>query len=267
MELNKFIEEYELKKLLNDNYSFKECMNILNVSSRTLKKYRKLYGFALDRITKDFTGNCKTCGNSIEYKSTKKKIVYCSKYCSNKREHSTETKEKISKSLTINNNITIICENCNKQKILPYKKRNQKTCCRSCAMKLVHKKDPILRTKLGLASINAQSKRSKNEILFFEKCKEYFKSVENNIPLFNGWDADVIIHDYKIAVMWNGVWHYKKITKEHSVEQVQNRDKIKIKEILNYGYIPYIIEDMGKFSEEKVESEFDIIKKYVLNLY
>jgi hypothetical protein len=57
--------------------------------------------------------------------------------------------------------------------------------------------------------------------------------------------------------MWNGVWHYKKITEKHSVEQVQNRDRIKIKEIKKCGYEPYIIKDMGKYNPQFVEEEFE----------
>ena len=81
--------------------------------------------------------------------------------------------------------------------------------------------------------------------------------------MFNGWDADVIIEDYKIAVMWNGVWHYKKITENHSVEQVKNRDKIKIKEITNCGYEPYIIKDLGGYDTEFVEKEFKKLKEKI----
>ena len=102
-----------------------------------------------------------------------------------------------------------------------------------------------------------QNRRSKNEIYFAELCIKEFKKVLLNENIFNGWDADVIIEDYKIAVLWNGVWHYKKITRKHSVKQVQNRDRIKIKEIKKKGYIPYIVKDMGKHNKKFVESEFD----------
>ena len=35
--------------------------------------------------------------------------------------------------------------------------------------------------------------------------------------MFNGWDADVILPDLKIAIMWNGIWHYKQVRKNHNV--------------------------------------------------
>ena len=102
-----------------------------------------------------------------------------------------------------------------------------------------------------------------DEILFFEKCSDYFKNVENNIPIFNGWDADIIIEDLKVAILWNGKWHYEKIKANHSVKQVQNRDRLKIREIEKCGYKPYIIKDLGKYNLEKVNSEF---KLFLINM-
>lgn len=117
--------------------------------------------------------------------------------------------------------------------------------------------------KAGLKScfLQAEQRRSKNEIAFCELCEQKFKVVKHNEPLFNGWDADIIIEDLKVAILWNGKWHYEKITKKHSVKQVQNRDKIKIDEIIKAGYIPYIIKDLGKFNLEKVRTEFELFLK------
>lgn len=116
----------------------------------------------------------------------------------------------------------------------------------------------------GLKSSTMQSdkRRSKNEKYFCELCENNFKNVLHNEPLFNGWDADVILLDYKIAVLWNGAWHYKKITKQHSVKQVQNRDKIKIEEIKKANFIPYIIKDMGKYNKHFVEKEFENFRNF-----
>jgi len=111
--------------------------------------------------------------------------------------------------------------------------------------------------------IQSKNRRSKNEVYFADLCKERFSNVETNKPLFNGWDADVIIHDRKIAVLWNGIWHRKKIKSNHSVAQVKNRDKIKMNEIVSCGYTPYIVEDDGKESVEFVETEFN---KFLLTL-
>lgn len=112
-------------------------------------------------------------------------------------------------------------------------------------------------------ALQGDSRRSKNEIYFYELCKTEFNKVLNNKPMFNGWDADIIVEDYKIAILWNGSWHYKKIKENHSIKQVQNRDKIKINEIQKVGYIPYVIKDMGKYNKSFVETEFEKFKKYI----
>lgn len=118
----------------------------------------------------------------------------------------------------------------------------------------------------GKKSALSQHRRSYNEIYFAQLCKRLFDNVETNKAVFNGWDADVIIHDKKIAILWNGKWHYKKITQKHSVKQVQNRDKIKLKEIRKCGYIPYIVKDMGGKNFDFVEKTFEKFCVFLLTL-
>ena len=107
------------------------------------------------------------------------------------------------------------------------------------------------------AAAQGDKRRSKNEQYFYHLCKEHFNEVKHNEPMFNGWDADIIIEDIKVAVLWNGKWHYEQITEKHSPKQVQNRDNIKISEIRKCGYKPYIIKDMGKYDPKFVEEEFN----------
>lgn len=109
----------------------------------------------------------------------------------------------------------------------------------------------------GKLSVTKQKRRSKNEIYFSELCEKYFK-ITTNEPFFDGWDADIIIHSEKIAILWNGAWHYKQISKKQSLQQVQTRDKIKTNIIKKYGYVPYIIKDMGKYNKKFVEQEFEM---------
>ena len=123
-------------------------------------------------------------------------------------------------------------------------------------------------SELGKKSVTAQSKnrRSKNEIYFAELCNKKFNEVKFNEPMFNGWDADVIIEDLKLAVLWNGKWHYSKIKEKHSVEQVQNRDRIKQEEIIKSGYNFYVIKDFGKADNQFVIKKFEEMLVY-LKLY
>lgn len=111
--------------------------------------------------------------------------------------------------------------------------------------------------KGGILSSTSQKRRSKNEKYFYELCLGKYSDSIHNIPMFNGWDADVITPSLKVAVLWNGVWHRKKITRMHSLLQVKNRDAIKLMEIERNGYSAYIIEDDGAYNPEFVQKEFD----------
>lgn len=114
-------------------------------------------------------------------------------------------------------------------------------------------------------------KRSKNEIHFFELCKDNFQNVTSNEQFFESkygkWDADVIIHELKTAILWNGIWHYKKVRKDHNLEQVQSRDKIKMNVIERNGYEVYVIKDMGRENKKFVEAEFEKFKEHLRKKY
>lgn len=86
-------------------------------------------------------------------------------------------------------------------------------------------------------------KRSKCEIEFCLLCEQHFNIVEHNKPIFNGWDADILLHEIKVAIQWNGPWHYKQISKKTSLASIQNRDKIKRHEVEKAGWSLYVIKD------------------------
>ena len=156
----------------------------------------------------------------------------------------------------------IICKICNKE--FQPKHSVTKLCSKECSNKLsrtVERKQRAVKngSKGGKVSATKQSRRSKNEVYFSELCAKEFE-ITTNEPYFDGWDADVIIHSKKVAILWNGQWHYKQITKTQSLLQVQNRDKIKMSIIEKYGYTPYIIKDVGRFNTKFVEQEFEVFR-------
>lgn len=206
---------------------------------------------------------CENCGNimTVFYGSGR----FCSRSCANTRQHSDETKAKIGKSglnrvykRDISKNIISYERNPNRctqcGKALSYNIRFRKTCSDEC----LH----TLRSELGKKLVALQNLRSKNEIAFCQLCEQYFgkENVLHNAVMFNGWDADIIIPSLKVAILWNGPWHYIEISKTQKLKQVQNRDRIKLREIINCGYRPYIIEDV-KREKNKVEKEFETFKK------
>lgn len=96
----------------------------------------------------------------------------------------------------------------------------KKCCSETCSNELLKNRkkylseETILKlSKAGRKSVETQSeyRRSKNEKYFCELCEKHFNSVRHNEPIFNGWDADVIIDDIKYAILWNGKWHYEQI--------------------------------------------------------
>lgn len=206
---------------------------------------------------------CEKCGRvmTVFYGSGR----FCSRSCANTRQHSEETKAKIGKSglnrvykRDISKNIISYERNPNRctqcGKALSYNMRFRKTCSDEC----LH----TLRSELGKKLVALQNLRSKNEIAFCQLCEQHFgkENVLHNAVMFNGWDADIIIPSLKVAILWNGPWHYIEISKTQKLKQVQNRDRIKLREIINCGYRPYIIEDV-KREKDKVEKEFKRFKK------
>jgi len=208
--------------------------------------------------------NCLFCNQSFLGTTKRQSTNFCSTKCSKKYANSFMDRKQISDSLKDyfkNNpkvkikkefkNQCIICNkfiSLNKQRI---------TCSTECFKTRCR--------ETGKRSVSSQSnkRRSKNEIYFSELCKTEYNNILVNEPIFNGWDADVILPIQKIAILWNGKWHYEKITKKHSVQQVQNRDKIKLDEIKNLGYDSYIIKDLGSFDKKFVEDEFRKFQKWL----
>lgn len=189
---------------------------------------------------------------------------FCSRACANSRTRTDEIKSKISKSLmghisTAGHTYKKNCVVCHTEFTVPGRKKNRVSCSDECSK---IRKIQVM-SERGRHSAASQQRRSKNEIEFAELCKSKFTNILLNDPIFDGWDADVILTDHKIAVMWNGPWHYHKITEQHSLEQVQTRDRIKIKAIIQHGYKPYVVKDMGSHNLEFVASEFEKFLRWI----
>lgn len=166
------------------------------------------------------------------------------------------------------NSVEKTCPVCSKIFVVVRQYRNQKTCSRSCGGSWPYHKDNLnvnvnlenaRRNGIKSASSQSMNRRSKNEIHFFNLIKTEFADAMSNEPMFDGWDADVIIPSLKIAIHWDGPWHWKQISKKQSLKQVQNRDQIKRKIIEEHGYCNYVIKDDSKKSSscEFVEKEFE----------
>lgn len=224
-------------------------------------------------VSKKFSSvdvECKKCGRKESIQvfegSSPPDQFYCSMKCSKSRDHSEETVEKIRKSVqlffekegrTARRERT--CSHCGS--LFSTEKKTQIYCSRSCSskgsMSSMEARERSRTRMLKTLEELKEKKRSKNEILFYQMCADHFEDVRHNEALFDGWDADVLLMNEKVAVLWNGKWHYEKLTKNHSVQQVQNRDQIKIKKITEAGWAPYVIKDMGRYNGAFVQEEFE----------
>ena len=128
------------------------------------------------------------------------------------------------------------------------------TCCEECRKMVKRQQIAVIRNntdkflnqcrRAGKNSAAIQKTRSKDEIELYNFCKEHFESVRHNEQITNGWDADIIIDDNKTVILWNGPWHYRDMPGlKHSLKQVQNRDRIKIKELTSAGWNVLVFED------------------------
>jgi len=229
--------------------------------------------------------NCENCEN--EHDGTYGSGRFCSTKCA--RGFSTKAKrkeinERVSKSLQgrvvggvpgrrtgkARPNPPRECRQCGA--IFKSRRLRTKCCSRSCSASWRYNPDNPdyernieIQRKAGRASaaVQAANRRSKNEICFAEYCEAHFDNVLTNEQMFNGWDADVILPDLKVAILWNGKWHYEEIMEGTSLKQIQNRDRIKLKEIRKAGYEPYVIKDMGKHNPQFVKEQFETFLSHV----
>ncbi len=197
------------------------------------------------RIVKYYQ-NPKYCKCGIILSFQKSGNDFCSRSCANGHVHSDQTKDKISIAVKKRHKThplsflqkgysTIYWNTCNICNKLFLNKAKRKRC---------DKKECIEESQRlsGCIAAAANQRRSKNEIELFDYMNSFY-SCEHNKPIFNGWDADIIIPSLKLAILWNGPWHYKKMFGSHSIKQVANRDDIKLKEINKKGWKHISVKD------------------------
>ena len=230
----------------------------------------------------NFAEKCEKCENVMikKYGSGRFCNAKCSKSFSalvNKK----EANKKISKTLSEKNRlriwgeietITKECVYCKSLFQVDYANRNKESCMTWCQQKFrLDPKNPKFEDNMTIAinsgkksaALQSKIRRSKNEIEFANLCKKEFPDAEFNSSIFDGWDADVIIPSKKIAVMWNGNWHYNDIVGQKHLNKIQNRDKVKLAIIAKHGFETYVIKDHGKKNSNFVHEQFKEFMKWV----
>lgn len=207
--------------------------------------------------------NCKQCSCPISVRNK-----FCSKSCAAKfnnkirtvnsrKRQSINLKKKLHPDIDVVGDFSLIykntCKECNNYFFRSKPKRY--FCSKEC-LSLYLRKQYIDRPEISkensrqgiLKGIETRGLRSKQETELYELCAKYFQNTSHNEKIIDGWDADILLKDYKIAILWNGPWHYKQMPhKNHSLSQVQTRDKIKKNKLEDAGWHVLIYED-NKFT-------------------
>jgi G:T-mismatch repair DNA endonuclease (very short patch repair protein) len=187
--------------------------------------------------------------NCLHCKQPTKNPKYCSHTCrskiTNKNRATRSEASKNQTSETLKSTIATKPKNYNKKvcrvsfcticcKTLPFS--DNSTCSKAC-LKLRYQ-------QIGRNLAANLNNRSKDEIKLYDLCFSAFTNVKHNEQLVDGWDADIILSDHKIAILWNGPWHYSEMPGLiHSLSQVQNRDTIKINTLQNAGWQVIVFRD------------------------
>lgn len=153
------------------------------------------------------------------------------------------------------------CENCYiKFKIHP--KKIGRFCSANCT-RIFNTTKTNMSVLGAFASVQKRVIRSRDEIKLYALIEENFNfKLRNNVPVLVDypWDADIIIDDLKIVILWNGPWHYKELgIKNHSLKQVQTRDKIKTELFENNGWMVLVYQD----NEYTPETALEDLKKII----
>ena len=158
----------------------------------------------------------------------------------------------------------LICKICKNSFV--HKRKDKITCSSKCYHEAVVGQGKTT-WNLNKNSLHRKIGRSYNEMKLYEMIKNKWPDAKHNLFIFNGFDADIIIPTLKLAIHWNGIWHYKQIINEQHFCNIISRDKMRYEEIERCGYTNYIIKDIKSRKDYNlVNSEFDKLTQYIDSL-
>jgi hypothetical protein len=225
----------------------------------TVKKNIESKGFTL--LSDDYINNknplkiiCKYCNSETYQRYDRLMMGYG---CGCRHNFSVINKNRF---ITLNRFVCKYCEN------IFYSQRNkQKFCDIKCAKNWRrYTLEGIKQCKKGGLNsykISKNNKRSKNEIELSRLCIKHFGESETltNYKIFSGFDADVILENFKLAIEWNGVWHYKYIRRDQKLKKILHNDKLKAGIIRSHNYNLIVVKDMGSHNIKLVRKTFNVI--------
>ena len=209
------------------------CSEQFRTTPRSFKQPRKYCSRECKSRHLSIECVCRCCGKR-EVKPRSHHTVYCSRKCN---------------ALDREKKFTRVCKcGCGKQfkrAGSALKKNRGNYCSQACYLKY-----------------KTYSSRSLNEELFFNRLKVIFPAAEANVVI-NNREADVLLRDQKIAIHWNGAWHYKLIRGSSTLRLIQKRDTERYAIFEAAGYLNYIIRDDGGYDSDKVNTELKNFLNYI----
>jgi len=221
-------------------------------------------------LSKELIKECAFCGKTIKKKQSevnksKSNLFFCDCSCSAKHRNPNRTISEKQKKKTRESLLKYYakkghkyhvsnCLVCGKE--IKSRKFLKKTCSQEC-YKIHQRKSGEKGGIKASTGLKAERFRSKSERLLYDKIKTIFPDAVHNQWIFDGYDADIIIPSIKVAIHWNGPWHYRVIISEKHFESIKKRDLERYQSIINADYQNYIIKDItGIFKPKNVELEF-----------
>lgn len=238
---------------------------------------------------------CKNCGKEFEEKYSKwSDGNFCCKKCAlsySTKEKRKEINEKVSKTLKdyykTNNNInkgkksSVIHQDIDKKvKIKKLNKRIYKQIfvdweCPYCGKIIQLKPYEAKRRKFcsGTCRNNYNNKFnngqiSKAEKLLNERLINEFKNLiinRNDRIVLNGLELDFYFPELNFAIEWNGIYHYKDVHKNGTLEKIIKKDNIKQQLCKEKNIDLYIVKDLNSNKKYIIE-EINKIIEYIKNI-
>lgn len=188
---------------------------------------------------------CMNCNEVIDYENKENK--FCNHSCSASYNNKLRPKkQKLTKQIR-REKVLWKCPVCEKEILLNYAESlKRKYCSGTC------------RNRINNQLINGS--RSKAEAMLENSLKLEFKTLEilfNNRTILTGnKELDVYIPKLKLAIEWNGIYHYKNFRGDEFLQKTQKQDLEKNNECKDFGIELYVVKDLKsskKFIKEEIE--------------
>lgn len=133
----------------------------------------------------------------------------------------------------------------------------------------VEKQKPIVKKKVLKKLEEIGRLGSKPEIYFYNKIRDNLnlEVIHHDYDLLPPFEIDITIPELKIAIMWDGIGHFKPIFGESIFKQVVYRDKFKLAALKEKGWNCFVVKDLNsKIKKKFMNEKFEELKQLIISL-